>query len=117
MAQTEHFYDLTGEYLPPTMIHGLSASRTFQSWDIRSLVLTALIGIWAIASAVFCSPDKAWGKTAVLILEDVIHPFLLTWMLQECGYYVSPASSRWLLQQRMNYFFMDSALVWLLGWE
>ena len=55
LAQTEHFYDLTGgiTYLSTMAFMAYRHQEIFGSWDPRSLVLTALIGIWAIRLSSF----------------------------------------------------------------
>ena len=54
-AQTEHFYDLTGgiTYLSTMGYMAFRHQTIFGIWDLRSLVLTALIGLWAIRLSSF----------------------------------------------------------------
>ena len=122
-AQTEHFYDLTGgiTYLTTMTYMGVRHQQIFGEWDLRSLVLTALIGIWAIRLSSFLfTRVKRVGKDGRFdSLKTSFTRFLLTWMLQGlwvfmCTYpaliaLASPSSSE------TTFLFIGSAL-WALGW-
>ena len=85
-AQTEHFYDLTGgiTYLSTMGYMAYRHQAIFGTWDERSLVLTALIGIWAIRLSSFLfTRVKRVGKDGRFdTLKKSFTQFLLTWMLQ-----------------------------------
>lgn len=123
LAQTEHFYDLTGgiTYLSTMSYMAYRHEELFGNWDIRSLVLTALIGIWAIRLSSFLfTRVKRVGKDGRFdSLKTSFTRFLLTWMLQGmwvfmCTYpaliaLASPTANE-------TTFLWIGALVWLLGW-
>ena len=86
LAQTEHFYDLTGgiTYLSVMSFMAYRHQEIFGDWDVRSLVLTALIGLWAIRLSSFLfTRVKRVGKDGRFDeLKTSFTRFLLTWMLQ-----------------------------------
>lgn len=122
-AQTEHFYDLTGgiTYLSTMGYMAYRHQAIFGTWDERSLVLTALIGIWAIRLSSFLfTRVKRVGKDGRFdTLKKSFTQFLLTWMLQGlcvfmCTYpaLIALASP----SKEENTFLAIGAIVWLVGW-
>ena len=123
LAQTEHFYDLTGgiTYLSTMAFMAYRHQEIFGSWDPRSLVLTALIGIWAIRLSSFLfTRVKRVGKDGRFdSLKTSFTRFLLTWMLQ--GLWVFMCTYPALIAlgsptKNETTFLGIGAAVWLLGW-
>ena len=123
LAQTEHFYDLTGgiTYLSTMAFMAYRHQEIFGSWDPRSLVLTALIGIWAIRLSSFLfTRVKRVGKDGRFdSLKTSFTRFLLTWMLQ--GLWVFMCTYPALIAlgsptKNETIFLGIGAVVWLLGW-
>lgn len=122
-AQTEHFYDLTGgiTYLTTMSYMVYRHQQLFGEWDLRSIVLTALIGIWAIRLSSFLfTRVKRVGKDGRFdSLKTSFTRFLLTWMLQGlwvfmCTYpaliaLASPGSTE-------TTFLLIGFALWALGW-
>lgn len=122
-AQTEHFYDLTGgiTYLTTMSYMVYRHQQLFGEWDLRSIVLTALIGIWAIRLSSFLfTRVKRVGKDGRFdSLKTSFTRFLLTWMLQGlwvfmCTYpaliaLASPGSTE-------TIFLLIGFALWALGW-
>lgn len=123
LAQTEHFYDLTGgiTYLSTMGYMAYRHQELFGNWDLRSLVLTALIALWAIRLSSFLfTRVKRVGKDGRFdSLKTSFTRFLLTWMLQGlwvfmCTYpaliaLASPSNSE------MIFLGVGSGM-WLIGW-
>ena len=123
LAQTEHFYDLTGgiTYLSVMSFMAYRHQEIFGDWDVRSLVLTALIGLWAIRLSSFLfTRVKRVGKDGRFDeLKTSFTRFLLTWMLQGlwvfmCTYpaliaLASPSESEIV-------YLTIGTLLWLIGW-
>ena len=123
LAQTEHFYDLTGgiTYLSTMAFMAYRHQEIFGNWDLRSLVLTALIGIWAIRLSSFLfTRVKRVGKDGRFdSLKTSFTRFLLTWMLQ--GLWVFMCTYPALIAlgsptKNETTFLGIGAAVWLLGW-
>lgn len=122
-AQTEHFYDLTGgiTYLSTMGYMAYRHQQIFGDWDLRSIVLTALIGLWAIRLSSFLfTRVKRVGKDGRFdSLKTSFTRFLLTWMLQGlwvfmCTYpaliaLASPSKSE-------STFLLVGSVVWVVGW-
>ena len=123
LAQTEHFYDLTGgiTYLSTMGYMAYRHQELFGNWDLRSLVLTALIALWAIRLSSFLfTRVKRVGKDGRFdSLKTSFTRFLLTWMLQGlwvfmCTYpaliaLASPSNSEMI-------FLGVGSGIWLIGW-
>lgn len=123
LAQTEHFYDLTGgiTYLSTMGYMAYRHQELFGNWDLRSLVLTALIALWAIRLSSFLfTRVKRVGKDGRFdSLKTSFTRFLLTWMLQGlwvfmCTYpaliaLASPSNSEMI-------FLGVGTVIWLIGW-
>lgn len=123
LAQTEHFYDLTGgiTYLSTMGYMAYRHQELFGNWDLRSLVLTALIALWAIRLSSFLfTRVKRVGKDGRFdSLKTSFTRFLLTWMLQGlwvfmCTYpaliaLASPSNSEMI-------FLGVGTGIWLIGW-
>ena len=123
LAQTEHFYDLTGgvTYLSVMSFMAYRHQEIFGDWDVRSLVLTALIGLWAIrlSSFLFTRVRRVGKDGRFDELKTSFTRFLLTWMLQGlwvfmCTYpaliaLASPSESE------ITYLTVGT-LLWLIGW-
>lgn len=81
-AQTEHWYDLTGSltYLVAVLGTLLLAGR----FDLRSVLLTVLVSIWAIrlGSYLFQRVRKAGADTRFDDLKPSFAKFLMAWTLQ-----------------------------------
>ena len=123
LAQTEHFYDLTGgiTYLSTMAFMAYRHQEIFGSWDPRSLVLTALIGIWAIRLSSFLfTRVKRVGKDGRFdSLKTSFTRFLLTWMLQGLWVFMCtyPALIALASPTKNETTFLGiGAAVWLLGW-
>jgi len=123
LAQTEHFYDLTGgiTYLSTMAFMAYRHQEIFGSWDSRSLVLTALIGIWAIRLSSFLfTRVKRVGKDGRFdSLKTSFTRFLLTWMLQGLWVFMCtyPALTALGSPTKTETTFLGiGAAVWLLGW-
>jgi steroid 5-alpha reductase family enzyme len=81
-AQTEHWYDLTGSATYLTVVIGtlLLAGR----FDVRSLLLTLLVCIWAgrLGSFLFRRIQKAGADTRFDDIKPSFIRFLMAWTLQ-----------------------------------
>lgn len=122
-AQTEHFYDLTGgiTYLSTMGYMAYRHQQIFGDWDLRSIVLTALIGLWAIrlSSFLFTRVKRVGKDVRFDSLKTSFTRFLLTWMLQGlwvfmCTYpaliaLASPSKSD-------TAFLLMGSGVWVVGW-
>lgn len=122
-AQTEHFYDLTGgiTYLSTMGYMAYRHQAIFGTWDERSLVLTALIGIWAIRLSSFLfTRVKRVGKDGRFdTLKKSFTQFLLTWMLQGLWVFMCTYPALIALaspSKEENTFLAIGAIVWLVGW-
>ena len=121
-AQTEHFYDLTGgiTYLSTMGYMAFRHQAIFGEWDLRSLVLTALIGLWAIRLSSFLfTRVKRVGKDGRFdTLKKSFTQFLLTWMLQGLWVFMCtyPALIALASPQKENIFLITGVIVWLVGW-
>jgi len=123
LAQTEHFYDLTGgiTYLSTMGFMAYRHQELFGSWDIRSLLLTALIGIWAIRLSSFLfTRVKRVGKDGRFdSLKTSFTRFLLTWMLQGLWVFMCTYPALIALASPTDneiIYLGIGAFVWLLGW-
>ena len=122
-AQTEHFYDLTGgiTYLSTMGYMAFRHQAIFGTWDLRSLVLTALIGLWAIRLSSFLfTRVKRVGKDGRFdSLKKSFTQFLLTWMLQGLWVFMCTYPALIALaspSKEENIFLIGGAIVWLVGW-
>ena len=122
-AQTEHFYDLTGgiTYLSTMGYMAFRHQAIFGTWDLRSLVLTALIGLWAIRLSSFLfTRVKRVGKDGRFdSLKKSFTQFLLTWMLQGLWVFMCTYPALIALtspSKEENIFLIGGATVWLVGW-
>jgi steroid 5-alpha reductase family enzyme len=122
-AQTEHFYDLTGgiTYLSTMGYMAFRHQAIFGTWDLRSLVLTALIGLWAIRLSSFLfTRVKRVGKDGRFdSLKKSFTQFLLTWMLQGLWVFMCTYPALIALaspSKEENIFLIIGAIVWLVGW-
>ena len=123
LAQTEHFYDLTGgiTYLSTMGFMAYRHQELFGSWDIRSLLLTGLIGIWAIRLSSFLfTRVKRVGKDGRFdSLKTSFTRFLLTWMLQGLWVFMCTYPALIALASPTDneiIYLGIGAFVWLLGW-
>ena len=123
LAQTEHFYDLTGgiTYLSTMAFMAYRHQEIFGSWDPRSLVLTALIGLWAIRLSSFLfTRVKRVGKDGRFdSLKTSFTRFLLTWMLQGLWVFMCTYPALIVLgspTKNETTFLGIGTAVWLLGW-
>lgn len=122
-AQTEHFYDLTGgiTYLSTMSYMAYRHQVIFEGWDWRSLVLTALIGIWAIRLSGFLfTRVKRVGKDGRFdSLKTSFTRFLLTWMLQGLWVFMCTYPALIALaspSKKEGIFLIIGTLVWFIGW-
>jgi steroid 5-alpha reductase family enzyme len=92
-AQTEHWYDLTGSVTYLTVIVGtlLLAGR----FDTRSLLLTALVGIWAVrlGSYLYRRIQKAGADTRFDDIKPSFTRFLMAWTLQGLWVFLTLAAA------------------------
>lgn len=123
IAQTEHFYDLTGgiTYLSTMGFMAYRHQQLFGEWDLRSLVLTALIGLWAIRLSSFLfTRVKRVGKDGRFdSLKTSFTRFLLTWMLQGLWVFMCTYPALIALSSPSNSevtFLGIGGVVWLVGW-
>lgn len=122
-AQTEHFYDLTGgiTYFSTMGYMAYRHQELFGNWDLRSLVLTALIGIWAmrLSSFLFTRVKRVGKDGRFDSLKTSFTRFLLTWMLQGLWVFMCTYPALIALATPSNSettFLWIGATVWLLGW-
>ena len=122
-AQTEHFYDLTGgiTYLSTMGYMAFRHQAIFGTWDLRSLVLTALIGLWAIrlSSFLFTRVKRVGKDVRFDSLKKSFTQFLLTWMLQGLWVFMCTYPALIALtspSKEENIFLIGGATVWLVGW-
>jgi len=93
----------------------------FGVWDLRSLVLTALIGIWAIRLSGFLfTRVKRVGKDGRFdSLKTSFTQFLLTWMLQGLWVFMCTYPALIALaspSKEENTFLVIGSIVWGVGW-
>ena len=122
-AQTEHFYDLTGglTYLSALAFMAYGHQQLYGSWDLRSLVLVVLIGIWAIrlSSFLFTRVQRVGKDGRFDEIKTSFTRFLLAWMLQGLWVFMCtyPALIALASPSKKEIIFLClGALLWLLGW-
>ena len=123
IAQTEHFYDLTGgiTYLSTMVYMVYRHQELFGDWDLRSLVLTGLITIWAIRLSSFLfTRVKRVGKDGRFDrLKTSFTRFLLTWILQGLWVFMCTYPALIALSSPSNAEFLFlgiGTLIWAIGW-
>jgi len=123
IAQTEHFYDLTGgiTYLSTMVYMVYRHQELFGDWDLRSLVLTGLITIWAIRLSSFLfTRVKRVGKDGRFDrLKTSFTRFLLTWVLQGLWVFMCtyPALIALSSPSNVEFLFLGiGTLIWAIGW-
>ncbi|MCH1518379.1 MAG: DUF1295 domain-containing protein [Flavobacteriaceae bacterium] len=123
IAQTEHFYDLTGgiTYLSTMVYMVYRHQELFGDWDLRSLVLTGLITIWAIRLSSFLfTRVKRVGKDGRFDrLKTSFTRFLLTWVLQGLWVFMCTYPALIALSSPSNAEFLFlgiGTLIWAIGW-
>ena len=123
LAQTEHFYDLTGgvTYLSTMGFMAYRHQQLFGEWDPRTLVLTALIALWAIRLSSFLfSRVKRVGKDGRFDrLKTSFTRFLLTWILQGLWVFMCTYPALIALSSPSDTEFLFLGIgtsVWVLGW-
>jgi steroid 5-alpha reductase family enzyme len=123
IAQTEHFYDLTGgiTYLSTMAYMVYRHQELFGDWDLRSLVLTGLITIWAIRLSSFLfTRVKRVGKDGRFDrLKTSFTRFLLTWVLQGLWVFMCTYPALIALSSPSNAEFLFlgiGTLIWAIGW-
>jgi steroid 5-alpha reductase family enzyme len=123
LAQTEHFYDLTGgvTYLSTMGFMAYRHQQLFGQWDLRTLVLTALIALWAIRLSSFLfSRVKRVGKDGRFDrLKTSFTRFLLTWILQGLWVFMCTYPALIVLSSPSDTEFLFLGIgtsVWVLGW-
>ena len=122
-VQTEHFYDLTGgiTYLSTMGYMAFRHQVIFGAWDLRSLILTVLIGLWAIRLSGFLfTRVKRVGKDGRFdSLKKSFTQFLLTWMLQGLWVFMCTYPALIALaspSKEENILLVVGAIVWVVGW-
>jgi steroid 5-alpha reductase family enzyme len=82
MAQTEHFYDLTGSLTYLTLV--ISTLLLAGSLDARSLVLTLLVSVWALrlGSFLFLRIRRQGADRRFDAIKPSFTRFLMAWTLQ-----------------------------------
>ncbi len=82
MARTEHYFDLTGGITYVTV--AVVAVVSVANWEWRSLILAALIIIWAgrLSSFLFRRVRKSGGDRRFEKIKTHLPSFLMTWTLQ-----------------------------------
>jgi steroid 5-alpha reductase family enzyme len=123
LAQTEHFYDLTGgvTYLSTMGFMAYRHQQLFGEWDLRTSVLTALIALWAIRLSSFLfSRVKRVGKDGRFDrLKTSFTRFLLTWILQGLWVFMCTYPALIALSSPSDTEFLFLGIgtsVWALGW-
>ena len=123
IAQTEHFYDLTGgiTYLSTMGYMAYRHQQLFGDWDLRSLVLTGLITFWAIRLSSFLfTRVKRVGKDGRFDrLKTSFTRFLLTWILQGLWVFMCTYPALIALSSPSNteiLFLGIGTTVWIVGW-
>lgn len=123
LTQTEHFYDLTGglTYLITMGFMAYQHHFYFGQWNVRAVVLTLLITLWAVRLSTFLfTRVRRVGKDGRFDrLKTSFTRFLLTWVLQGmwvfmCAYpalivLASPAKEE-------KTFLLLGTAIWLAGW-
>ncbi len=123
IAQTEHFYDLTGgvTYLSTMAYMVYRHQQLFGDWDLRALVLTGLIVLWAIRLSSFLfTRVKRVGKDGRFDrLKTSFTRFLLTWMLQGLWVFMCtyPALIALSSPAKTEFLFLGiGTFIWAIGW-
>lgn len=123
-AQTEHFYDLTGgvTYLSSLAFMAFGHHQFYGSWDVRSLVLVVLIGLWAIrlSSFLFTRVQRVGKDGRFDEIKTSFSRFLLAWMLQGLWVFMCTYPALIVLAsptQKETSFLWLGTLVWLVGWS
>jgi steroid 5-alpha reductase family enzyme len=119
LQQTEKFYDLTGSFTYLTVM--ILAVLLSSPKDGRSLLLLALVAVWAVrlGSFLFMRIRKAGEDTRFAELKPSLPRFLLTWTLQ--GLWVSLTLAAALAAitsvRRVDFglFAVLGLLVWVIG--
>jgi len=119
LGQTEKFYDLTGSltYLSVVILAVLLSSPR----DARSMLLLALVSVWAIrlGSFLFMRIRKAGEDSRFTELKPSLPRFLLTWTLQGLWVSLTLAAALAAITSTVRFdlglFALLGFVVWLLG--
>ncbi len=93
LAQTEHYFDLTGSLCFVTL--ALVALNLSPNQDLRAIVLTLLICIWAtrLGSFLFLRVRKDGSDGRFDAIKPIFTRFLVTWSIQALWVFVSSAAA------------------------
>lgn len=82
LAQTEHYYDLTGSFTYLAAV--LGTLLLAGSYDARSIVLALLVSIWAVrlGTFLFLRIRRAGSDTRFDTIKPSLARFLMAWTLQ-----------------------------------
>lgn len=119
LAQTEHFFDLTGSFT--FLLIMLSSLLLSESPDTRSLLLAALVSVWALrlGSFLFSRVRREGSDGRFDEIKPVFTRFLLTWTLQGLWVFLSLAAALAAItsshREPMGLVSWLGVAVWLLG--
>lgn len=119
LLKTEKFYDLTGSLTYISMI--LFALIKMDRYDIRSLVLTALVLLWAFRLGLYLFKRilTAGQDTRFKDIKQSAIRFLLAWTLQALWISFTAGAAFAAItsahEVQMNIFDMVGIVVWLIG--
>ncbi|MDP3516578.1 MAG: DUF1295 domain-containing protein [Pseudohongiella sp.] len=93
LAQTEHYFDLTGSLCFVTL--ALVALNLSPNQDLRAIVLTLLICIWAtrLGSFLFLRVRKDGSDGRFDAIKPIFTRFLVTWSIQALWVFVTSAAA------------------------
>lgn len=93
LAQTEHYFDLTGSLCFITL--ALLALNLSPNQDLRSIILTLLICIWAarLGSFLFFRVRQDGSDGRFDAIKPVFTRFLVTWSIQALWVFVTSAAA------------------------
>lgn len=93
LAQTEHFFDLTGSLCFVTL--ALLALNLSPNQDMRAVILTLMICIWAarLGSFLFMRIKKDGSDGRFDSIKPVFTRFLVTWSIQALWVFVTSAAA------------------------
>lgn len=93
LAQTEHYFDLTGSLCFVTLM--LVAMTLSPNQDLRTVILTVLVCIWAtrLGGFLFLRVRKDGSDGRFDVIKPHFTRFLLTWTLQALWVFVTSAAA------------------------
>ncbi len=119
IKQTEHFFDLTGSLTYLSLIGLVLLTR--ENLDMRTLLIAALVGIWAVrlGSFLFMRVKKDGFDRRFTKMKTIFWQFLMTWTLQGLWVFITLSAALAAMTSAtpvaLDVFAVVGALLWLTG--